>query len=406
MHLSRPNTLRFGGLLALGLGFASLLAPLQAAEPVKFLELENEVVCRVNTAVISKRDVEIRMINSGQAMLNLFMFRERLKSEDQWNEENQERFNEIYIPAFRDELRNAIKEKLMLANAKAERMEVSKVAFEKRYQRIIDQYRQQGLINKPGFKLEEIKERLKETMLLEEFRDQFISVFDMPKKPDIVKYYNEHLNEFQRGPGVKVRQIRVDSIKINPLGKEERVPDALGKAERLREDIVKYSADFAQTARDHSDDTAEVKANGGLIASSTGDSFITMDGRSAAFVKAIESLKPGGISRVFAYGEHSFAFVMLEARREAGPKPLDDALYEEINKKLIGTRIQRKENEWFHKAVQENLIMGIQEGRESKMPMSFFFPDDPAAIEADRLAIEAKKAEAKPVRNESSESGR
>lgn len=400
MHVT---SVRFAGLM---LGSLWLLSNLSAAEPVKFLELENEVVCRVNTDVISKRDVEIRMINSGQAMLNLFMFRERLKSEDQWNQENQERFNEIYIPAFRDELRNAIKEKLMLANAKADHLEVPKPAFEKRFQRVIDQYRQQGLINKPGFKLEEIRERLKETMLLEEFRDQFISVFDMPKKPDIAKYYKDHTNEFQRGPGVKVRQIRVDSIKINSLGKEERVPDALSKAEKLREDIVKYSADFAQTARDHSDDTSEVKGNGGLITSSTGDNYISLEGRSAAFIKAIEQLKPGEISKVFPYGEHSFAFVMLEGRREAGPKPLDDTLYDEINKKLISTRIQRKENEWFHNAVKENLIMGIQEGRESKMPMSFFFPDDPAAIEADRLALEAKKAEAKPVRSDSAENNR
>ncbi|MBI3832038.1 MAG: peptidyl-prolyl cis-trans isomerase, partial [Planctomycetes bacterium] len=357
----------------------------------------NEVVCRVNTEVISKRDVEIRMLNNGQAMLNLFMFRERLKSDDQWTEENQQRFNELYIPAFRDELRNAIREKLMLHDAKSDKVEVPKAMFEKRYEAVLDNYRKQGLLNKPGFKLEEIRDRLKDQLLLEEFRDQFINVFDMPKRPEIEKYYKGHISEFQRGPGVKVRQIRVDSIKINKLGREERVPDAKEKAEELRREIVEYGANFADVARDHSDDSDETKKQGGLIVGTNGDPFISMDGRNAAFVKAVEKLKTGEVSKVFQYGEQSYAFVLLEDRREAGPRPLDDTLYDEIYKKLMNNRISRKEDEWFRKAVSTNLIMGIQEGKESKMPLSFFFPDDPDALAADKAARDARKTEAAPA---------
>jgi len=380
-------------------GLYACCVALRAAEPVKFLELENEVVCRVNTEVISKRDVEIRMINSGQAMLNLFAFRERLKADDQWDDANQERFNEIYIPAFRDELRNAIREKLMLQEAKTEKMDVDKATFEKRYANVIEHYRRQGILNRQGFKLEEIRERLRDQLLLENFRDQFISVFDMPKRPEVKKYYDEHLSEFQRGPAVMVRQIRVDSVKVNKLGREERVENAREKAHELRREIVEYAADFKDVAREHSDDGAEIRGKGGLLESTPGDPYISLEGRNAEFVKAVQGLKPGEISRVFPYGERSFAIVQLVERRDGGPKPLDDQLYDEIHKKLLNQRISKKEDEWFRKAVTKNLIMGIQEGKETKMPLSFFFPDDAEAIAADRAAREARKTEATPVKN-------
>lgn len=389
--------------LALLAGLCLFCTALHAAEPVKFLELDNEVVCRVNTAVISKRDVEIRMINSGQAMLNLFAFRERLKADDQWDEANQERFNEIYIPAFRDELRNAIREKLMLQEAKTEKMDVDKATFEKRYANVIEHYRKQGILNRPGFKLEEIRERLRDQLLLENFRDQFISVFDMPKRPEVKKYYEEHLSEFQRGPAVMVRQIRVDTVKVNKLGREERVENAREKAHELRKEIVEYAADFKDVAREHSDDGPDIRNKGGLLESVPGDPYISLESRNAEFVKAVQSLKPGEISKVFPYGERSFAIVQLVERRDGGPKPLDDQLYDEIHKKLLNQRISKKEDEWFRKAVAKNLIMGIQEGKENKMPLSFFFPDDPEAIAADRAAREARKTETAPVKSTEAE---
>jgi parvulin-like peptidyl-prolyl isomerase len=289
----------------------------------------------------------------------------------------------------------------MLHSAKSEKVEVPKATFERRYEAVLENYRKQGLLNKPGFKLEEIRDRLKDQLLLEEFRDQFINVFDMPKRPEIEKYYKGHLSEFQRGPGLKVRQIRVDSIKINKLGREERVPDAKEKADELRREIVEYGANFADVARDHSDDSEETKKLGGLIAGTSGDPFISLEGRNAAFVKAVEKLKPGEVSKVFQYGEQSYAFVLLEERREAGPRPLDDPLYDEIYKKLMNQRISKKEDEWFRKAVTTNLIMGIQEGKESKMPLAFFFPDDPDAIAADKAAREGRKTDAASGKSDS-----
>lgn len=343
----------------------------------KAYDLENEVVCRVNTQVVSKRDVEVRMISSGDAMLRLFLFRERLKSESQWNEENQEKFNEIYLPSFREELRACIKEKLMLAEAKRLGAKVNRTTFDKQFNRVVEQYRQQNVINKPGFTFQEIKNQLNERLLIDEFRQTFVNVFDMPKRPSVQKYYEEHLKEYQRGPAVKVRQIRICSVKTDSLGRQVFVPDAKDRADELRRDVVDLNADFEDLARTKSDDPEELRKRGGLLAMPDGDSFINPSDKFPAFAKAAYGLKPGDVSKVFEFTDRSWGFVKLEARREASSRPLDEKLYNEIHDLLLQGTIRKKEDEWFKKAIEQNLIVGIQDGKETELPMSFYFPDDP-----------------------------
>src|SRR3990170_1734089 len=204
-----------------------------AAETIQFLELYDEVVCWVGTESISKRDIEQRMFNQGQALVSLFMLRDRLKADNQWTDETQKKFNELYIPSFLDELRAIIRERLMLQAAKADNLAVDKVYFGKVYRAKLEDLRKGGVLGSKGFTLQEVRDKMMERMMIEEFKRSLVSVLDIPNKPDVENYYKTHLAEFQRKAGVKVRQIRIDRYK------EEFGKLKAREADKLIEDLYK-----------------------------------------------------------------------------------------------------------------------------------------------------------------------
>ena len=380
---------RAGALRALAcFSLAAAAGTATCAELPQFLELYNETVCYVNNERISKRDVEERI--DFAIMARLYEFRERLMAEGKWNEEAQQKYNELLLPDFRRALKDLVKEKLMLQEARELKVEVDKVDFRKRVDRQLAELKSRGLLGKSRYSTHEVQQRLHEQMLLEEFQGQLVNALDLPNKRDVEGYYKQHLEEYQRPPTVKLRVIKVNRRKTDSTGKTVLVEDALAQAEGMRKDVAEYGRRFEDLAREKSDDE-ESRARGGLLAGRDGDSYVDPE-QYRSLAPVVRKLKPGAgaesVSDVFQVDERCWGFVMLEDRRVAGPAPLDGPLYQKIYEQLVREVVVRKETEWFKKALQKSLILDGQ-ANPKPIPMRFFFPDDPALAEPGA----AKKAE-------------
>ena len=390
---------RGAGLWARMLFLACLALPMAGANEVRYLKLHDEVICRVNTQVISKRDVEGRLIGkSHQEILRLFAYREQMEAAGRFDEEAEKKFNEIYMPSFHDELRDAIKEKLMLQEAKILKMEVDKSQFQQRYQQKIEELKRANQLHFANYTLSELKEKLHEIMLLEEFRGQFLSVLDKPNKPEIEAYYQKHISEYQRPAGVKLLQIVVDFKKSDVFGNVSLRKDAAQFAEEVRKKIVEDGEDFALLAGDEkTNDEGASRQRGGLLVGANGDEFLSISDLSQKMAKVVQGLKPEDpVSRVFDYGERGFAIIKLMARREAGPRPLDGKLIDELRNSLLQQKFRQGEEAWFRKAVEKSMILVVIDGKETKAPTWLLFPNDKPPQGTGSGKVDAPKTAAKP----------
>ncbi|MBI3830396.1 MAG: peptidyl-prolyl cis-trans isomerase [Planctomycetes bacterium] len=340
------------------------------------LDLDNESVARVGIEALSKREIESRMLNASAEMVRLFALRDRLKADGAWTPEHAAQFDERYLPAFNEELRNAIRERLMLQQAKRERLELDRAAFARRLEGVLELYRKHKLLFTPGNSVEEIRKRLRAEMLVETFRASLMDFLDAPRRPEIERYYREHPEEFRRGTGYSVRRIRVDCVRTGLDGREVVDPGAPKRAEELHAEAARDPSCFKELAAKHSDDPEDVRKKGGLLEGSDGDPFLELDDSEAPLARALRGLKPpDGLSPVFEMGRGSFAFVLLIDVRAAGIRPLDASLLEKIGKDLLQEKIRLKEEAWFHKALAENLVQRIEGGRETNFRDAFLFPD-------------------------------
>src|SRR6185295_7717925 len=115
----RPSSLQACGQTGLKVlwtwAFACTLAVAHAGEVKPFLTLDNEVVCWVNTEMISKRDIEQRM---GMKLAQLNDERNRTQAAGAWNDQKTQEYDQQYAQLFREHLRDVIRERLMLQEAK------------------------------------------------------------------------------------------------------------------------------------------------------------------------------------------------------------------------------------------------------------------------------------------------
>jgi len=348
------------------------------AEPRPF-DLADEVVCRINIEAISKRQVEERM---EEIAIRLYVWRKTQEEAGQWTIDAEKKFNELYIPPFRDALRRVVRERLMLQYAKIEKITIDERAYEKQVRGMVDQLKHQGLMGGKGYTMGEVQKRIRERMVLDSFRYQFANFLDYPTRPEVNKHYETNITRYQRKAGVMVRLIRIDRFVTNKLTNKQTVnPDAFDDATKLREDVVALQGNFEEIARRHNDDE-ELKTRGGLIVLNPKDPFFDPEGYNPQLANAIRNLQPGEVSKVFELGQTSWAFGQLVQRRESGPAPLEGELYDEIYRTIYSQKTRKKEDDWFRKALSKSLVVHVVEGNPKTLPIDFFFPDDIKPVEA------------------------
>ncbi|MCZ7644993.1 MAG: peptidylprolyl isomerase [Planctomycetota bacterium] len=363
-------------LAGLSAGAARAQAP--ATGQAKTLELQNEVVCRVNTDVISKRDIEDRM---GPIFWKLSEYRYQYQERGMWTEERQKEWDEEYFKHFREQLRKAIREKLILQEARLqaqdEKLQVDRAQFVKRRDMWIEGLKKDGIFGQPGYTLNELEAQLKEQMLIEQFRNSLVTMLDLPSRPQVEKYYHDNLAQYQRKAAVKIRRLKIARIVESSLGVKTVRNEAHKLAEDLRQRLAAYNEDFRELVLDFSDDDEETKKRGGLMMGADGDEFIDPESNPLLqdALRGMDTKFPSNISRVLDM-EGCWVLLQLVERRAAGAMPLDGKLYQKIYDSLAERLRQDAEDDWFRKVVRRSLILRIQDGKETNIPLAFFFPDE------------------------------
>jgi parvulin-like peptidyl-prolyl isomerase len=351
--------------------FTAALAAAGERSPV--VDVFDQPVCKVNTETISKRQVEQEM---GDVAALLYMRRREWEAAGVWNAEFERKWFEQYGPAFSDAMRRLIRERLMLQQAITDKVPVDEKDLEKRVEEKMTELRGRGEAGPSGYTAIEVRKLLRENMLLNHFRTRFYSPIDNPQRQDVQRFYQENIGRYQRKAGVKVRLIRINRFATDKFtGKPVVRADARDVAEKLRQDVADYGASFAEVAKASSDD-AESRPRGGLLMLSARDPFFSPRDYNKPLAAALRGLKAGEVTKVFELDESSWAIALLEDEREAGPAPLEGAVYEDIYKQLLDQKTRKQEDEWLHKTLAKAYVVQIREGKEEPLPMTFFFPDE------------------------------
>lgn len=255
------------------------------------------------------------------------------------------------------------------------RQAIDEAEYQARFERLLVQIRVGPAWVKPDF--EGLRTWLREQLLLQAFRNSLVTVLDLPKKPQIEKYYADHQERYVRPAAVKLRILTVKGDRKEPGGR-----NAIQIAQDLREDAAKFGANFEDLAREKSDDE-ETRPRGGLMLSPEGGPYIDPEAN-RILAPVVRRLRTGSAaertSDVLALG-NGWAIVFLEERRPAGPAELDSALYGRIREVLVQEVVKRKESEWFLEALKRSLIL---DGSSKPIPLAFFFPDDPTVVDGTR----------------------
>ncbi|MFH0937951.1 MAG: peptidylprolyl isomerase [Planctomycetota bacterium] len=356
-------------------GISLAISAVGQESTAKPLDIDNGIVCRINTEAISKRDVEGRMGAVGDLLRKR---RAEWEATGQWNADVEKKWNDEYIPEFRNALRRVVRDRMMLQAAQEGKLTIDQKALEKKCQSELKRLRSMDPKLAKIYTASDIQTAVREQMLINAFRSKFCSILEQPIRREVEKYYKENLNRYQRPAGVKIRIIRIDRFVINNLTRpptQKLRENSYELAEELRKDIDEYGGSFSEMARKHSDDP-ESRAREGLIRLNNKDDFIDAAAYSPQLAKAIRGLPVKKVSQVFEFGQSSWAIAWVEERREAGAIPLEGELYEQIYETLFELKARKKEDEWFRKALSKNLVDHVVEGVSKPLPIEFFFPDE------------------------------
>ena len=295
-----------------------------------------------------------------------------------WNEKNQKEWYDLYIPPFRDALRQLVREKLMIQASKTEKINVDEKEYDKEYEGQLKRLRELNLLGSKGFTAAEVAKAVRENLTIATYESKFSGLLEQPTRPEVQQYYKDNLARFQRKAGVMVRLIRIDRFVTNTLTKQQTVrEDALERAQEVYQNVHDYGADFKEVARMKSDD-AETRERGGLILPDIKDPFFDLDTCNPSLAKAIHNLpQTETITPVFEYLNSSWAVAQVVSRREAGPEPLEGPLYDRIFKELMRSKSSKKSEEWFRKALSTNLVCGSSKNSVwTPKTDELFFPDE------------------------------
>ena len=351
---------------------SSLLALLtQGGEPKAIqVQVYDQIVAKVNSESVSKRDVEERMNGIAE---KLYMFKSEKTALKQWDKDSETEWTHMYVEHFRPALQAVIRDRLKLQHFELEKMSIDDKDFQKEYNKVLDDLRSKGNKN---FSPADVAKRVKENMKLEEFSGKFNNATELPRKPEVERYYSENMDRYKRRAGVKVRVIRIDQTIVNKLTGVKKVRDNPYQVlEEIRRDIVEFGALFSEVARSKTDDP-DLKETGGLILNADKDPFIIAEEYNKTLASEIRELKVGDVSRIFTYGTQGYAIAMIEERREAGYVPLEGKLFDQLYREVRQNKSRKKEDEWFRATLAKSLIMQVVEGSAKPLPIDFFFPDD------------------------------
>ena len=194
----------------------------------------------------------------------------------------------------------------------------------------------------------------------------------------IQAFYVENRTAFDDPPRIRVRQILVRVAPGSPPAKRE---EALVKIKGLREQLL-AGADFAQVARDHSEDQQTAAAGGDL-------GYLDQ-GRSDAIAKAARALQPGEFSDIVQTSDGYHVLEVTE-QDETGSFSLSPGLRARITLVLKEDERRRQEAAFvadLREKAEIKFIVPTPAPIEEESPA-----DDPGKQEVDEQDTEVQESE-------------
>ncbi len=199
-----------------------------------------------------------------------------------------------------------------------------------------------------GTSLDDLHETFRQRFLARSFLEHELGDKMRVSYPEMLKYYNEHIQDFDRPAQVSWREVVVEVAK-NP----DRVA-ARRKADAILQRLTR-GEDFAAVARAESD--GPNKADGGLWTTSPGSYAVE------PVNAALERLETGQVSPVVE-GPSSFHVVRVESRRAAGPAPFHE-VQETIHRLVFQQKSKRQADAYFAKLRGQTVITTMFDGTAS-----------------------------------------
>lgn len=288
---------------------ASLSIP--AAAQTKSTVVE-EIVARVNNEIITREDLDHAHSSlEGEAA-------------DACQKCTPEQLNATVAEKEKDLLRDLIDQSLLTQRAKDQGINVDTELIKR-----LDAIRQQNKlpdldalekeVTKSGQDYEDFKSQLRNQLLTQELIRKEVGSKIIVSHEDIVKYYDDHKNEFVRPETVVLREIFVSTE-----GKPETdLPALKKKADGLRDRVMNNGDDFGELAKRYSDSpTAQQSGDLGTFQRSQLDSKIA----EKAF-----ALQRNQMTEVMET-KTGYEILQVRERYDAGEQPLDKVDPEISNK--------------------------------------------------------------------------
>jgi peptidyl-prolyl cis-trans isomerase SurA len=203
-----------------------------------------------------------------------------------------------------------------------------------------------------GRSLEQLHQSYRQEFLAQVFIQQKLAERQKVELPDMLKYYNEHMNDktFHRDATVTWRELVVEK------GRHPDPADARKKAEDLLARLNR-GEDFATLARTESEGPSRARAEGGLMQTSPGSYAVELVNA------ALASLPLNRVSPILE-GPTSLHIVRVEARREAGPATFEE-LQDQIRRRILTEKIVKARSTFISKLRRDTPISTIFDGTES-----------------------------------------
>lgn len=331
-----PKT-KFGKWLILPVIFAGFSLPAGAQNKGTVVE---EIVARVNNEIVTREDLEKARaslegeVHDGCAQCTPEQVREQIAAKD------------------KDLLRDLIDQSLLAQRAKDQGINVDTEVI-KRLDAIRTQNKLPTMealeaeVTKSGQDFEDFKRQLQNQLLTQELIRKEVGSKIIVSHEDVVKYYNDHKNEFVRPETVVLREIFV-STEGKPAAD---VPALKKKAENLRDRIQNNGEDFGAMAKRYSDSpTAQQEGDLGVFQRSQLDPKIA---------EKVFALNRNQMTDVM---ETKTGFEILQAREryEAGQQPLDK-VEPEISNRLYETAMEPGMRAYL-KTLREDSYVQIKPG--------------------------------------------
>lgn len=244
-------------------------------------------------------------------------------------------------------LRDLIDQSLLVQRAKDSGITVDTDVI-KRLDSIRQQYKLPSLealeteVNKTGQDFDEFKSQIRDQLLTQEVIRKEVGSRIIISHEDVVKYYDEHKNEFVRPETVVLREIFV-STEGKPAAD---IPALRKKAENLHDRVLKNGDDFGELAKHFSDSTT---------AQQSGDlGSFTRNQLDPNIAQKVFVLNHGQMTDVIDT-KTGFEILQVGERFEAGEQPLEK-VEPEITNKLYEQKMEPALRDYLTTLRQDSYI--------------------------------------------------